>query len=131
MDSLEFCWEYCNNYIDYIFSIVEFWLCYINVIVNEYLGYYDLFFFQAEDSIRNAQESRGLGDVYKRQASGSKEHIGKVAFIEQDLPYYFGGFMACLLYTSDAADELLCVDLGGRRITKKKITLTHQPPPTP
>eukprot|EP00658_Telonema_sp_P-2_P074854 TRINITY_DN64166_c0_g1_i1.p1 TRINITY_DN64166_c0_g1~~TRINITY_DN64166_c0_g1_i1.p1 ORF type:complete len:156 (-),score=18.52 TRINITY_DN64166_c0_g1_i1:130-597(-) len=26
------------------------------------------FFFQAEDGIRDAQESRGLGDVYKRQA---------------------------------------------------------------
>ena len=25
--------------------------------------------------------------------------------------YYY-----CLLYTSDAADDLLCVDLGGRRI---------------
>ena len=28
----------------------------------------------------------------------------------------------CLLYTSDAADDLLCVDLGGRRIIKKKKT---------
>eukprot|EP00657_Telonema_sp_P-1_P004427 TRINITY_DN20243_c0_g1_i1.p1 TRINITY_DN20243_c0_g1~~TRINITY_DN20243_c0_g1_i1.p1 ORF type:complete len:123 (-),score=52.50 TRINITY_DN20243_c0_g1_i1:79-447(-) len=28
--------------------------------------------------------------------------------------------VACLLYTSDAADDLLCVDLGGRRIIKKK-----------
>ena len=28
---------------------------------------------------------------------------------------------ACLLYTSDAADELCRVDLGGRRIIKKKI----------
>ena len=28
--------------------------------------------------------------------------------------------MLCLLYTSDAADDLLCVDLGGRRIMKKK-----------
>ena len=27
---------------------------------------------------------------------------------------------ACLLYTSDAADDLLCVDIGGRRIIKKK-----------
>eukprot|EP00658_Telonema_sp_P-2_P027371 TRINITY_DN21145_c0_g1_i1.p1 TRINITY_DN21145_c0_g1~~TRINITY_DN21145_c0_g1_i1.p1 ORF type:complete len:309 (-),score=58.06 TRINITY_DN21145_c0_g1_i1:32-958(-) len=27
------------------------------------------FFFQAEDGIRDAQESRGLGDVYKRQSS--------------------------------------------------------------
>src|SRR5428012_20144 len=29
-------------------------------------------------------------------------------------------FNYCLLYTSDAADDLLCVDLGGRRIIKKK-----------
>src|SRR5450756_3104860 len=33
----------------------------------------------------------------------------------------------CLLYTSDAADDLLCVDLGGRRIIKKK-KHTHAPP---
>ena len=30
----------------------------------------------------------------------------------------------CLLYTSDAADDLLCVDLGGRRIIKKKMTIS-------
>ena len=29
-------------------------------------------------------------------------------------------FKTCLLYTSDAADDLLCVDLGGRRIIKTK-----------
>ena len=34
----------------------------------------------------------------------------------------------CLLYTSDAADDLLCVDLGGRRILKKK---NHLPQPQP
>ena len=28
--------------------------------------------------------------------------------------------MRCLLYTSDAADDMQCVDLGGRRIIKKK-----------
>ena len=27
---------------------------------------------------------------------------------------------SCLLYTSDAADDLLCGDFGGRRIIKKK-----------
>src|SRR5659263_764356 len=32
----------------------------------------------------------------------------------------FSVYRACLLYTSDAADDLLCVDLGGRRIIKKK-----------
>src|SRR5450756_2518658 len=31
-----------------------------------------------------------------------------------------GVTVTCLLYTSDAADDLLCVDLGGRRIIKKK-----------
>ena len=29
-------------------------------------------------------------------------------------------FKVCLLYTSDAADERSSVDLGGRRIIKKK-----------
>jgi len=33
----------------------------------------------------------------------------------------YGSYIhSCLLYTSDAADDLLCVDLGGRRIIKKK-----------
>ena len=32
----------------------------------------------------------------------------------------FGSFRNCLLYTSDAADERSSVDLGGRRIIKKK-----------
>ena len=30
------------------------------------------------------------------------------------------GIKTCLLYTSDAADERSSVDLGGRRIIKKK-----------
>ena len=32
----------------------------------------------------------------------------------------------CLLYTSDAADERSSVDLGGRRIIKKKIMIKHE-----
>ena len=36
-----------------------------------------------------------------------------------------GMAMTCLLYTSDAADDLLCVDLGGRRIIKKKTTTNN------
>ena len=34
-------------------------------------------------------------------------------------------FTACLLYTSDAADERSSVDLGGRRIIKKKKKITQ------
>ncbi len=33
----------------------------------QYVVLFCFFFFQAEDGIRDAQESRGLGDVYKRQ----------------------------------------------------------------
>ena len=38
------------------------------------------------------------------------------------VPLNIGGkfLSVCLLYTSDAADDLPCVDLGGRRIIKKK-----------
>ena len=32
----------------------------------------------------------------------------------------------CLLYTSDAADDLLCVDIGGSRISKKKKTTQNK-----
>ena len=49
---------------------------------------------------------RGGGDHSVMGAAAG--HVGAV------------GRIACLLYTSDAADDLLCVDLGGRRIIKKK-----------
>ena len=86
-----------------------------------------LFFFQAEDGIRYLVRSRGLGDVYKRQAKTRVKHIdttgirspmGDIVIVKA----LDAGEMevACLLYTSDAADERSSVDLGGRRIIKKK-----------
>ena len=85
------------------------------------------FFFQAEDGIRDLVRSRGLGDVYKRQ--GHSPGAGGFARLQQPLPYRQPwsstrkadqGPKSCLLYTSDAADERSSVDLGGRRIIKKK-----------
>ena len=38
----------------------------------------------------------------------------------RDVYAYLESLRACLLYTSDAADERSSVDLGGRRIIKKK-----------
>ena len=84
------------------------------------------FFFQAEDGIRDLVRSRGLGDVYKRQLSdiaksndislpdGERLDGDPSAQLQLDQM-----LQACLLYTSDAADDLLCVDLGGRRIITK------------
>ena len=37
----------------------------------------------------------------------------------------------CLLYTSDAADDMQCVDLGGRRIIKKTPPRRPWPPAPP
>ena len=34
-----------------------------------------VFFFQAEDGIRDLVRSRGLGDVYKRQVERSRQHL--------------------------------------------------------
>ena len=40
--------------------------------------------------------------------------------MELNIVYEDDDLMICLLYTSDAADERSSVDLGGRRIIKKK-----------
>ena len=105
----------------------------ISVGVNE-----DVYVFQAEDGIRDLVRSRGLGDVYKRQcmpwASSctrcSRGNCPLTARRCRWLPARYttrpgrraasARTSTCLLYTSDAADDLLCVDLGGRRISKKK-----------
>ena len=88
------------------------------------------FFFQAEDGIRDLVRSRGLGDVYKRQTLVFRGANAMMRITRDGLAVYPEGALPpektsypCLLYTSDAADDLLCVDLGGRRIIKKK---THR-----
>ena len=65
--------------------------------------------------------------MYKRQVLFSSEAEmvvcrttnGDLAFLEGHEPF-LGLLSPCLLYTSDAADERSSVDLGGRRIIKKK-----------
>ena len=42
------------------------------------------------------------------------------------VPYTQRALDCCLLYTSDAADERSSVDLGGRRIIKKKKNMTRE-----
>ena len=89
-----------------------------------------LCFFQAEDGIRDLVRSRGLGDVYKRQVQ-HQQPVAQAAHRQQIVAdeqhrhalglQFQQQFQHCLLYTSDAADERSSVDLGGRRIIKKKI----------
>ena len=89
--------------------------------------YVVFFFFQAEDGIRDLVRSRGLGDVYKRQIlsmfprSNSKASSSRSSLLsKRSLRTSLSCLNSCLLYTSDAADERSSVDLGGRRIIKKK-----------
>ena len=69
----------------------------------------------------------GSGDVYKRQLHVPQEMLDEFGDSLKNLrkdtvicSICFNVSESCLLYTSDAADDLLCVDLGGRRIIKKK-----------
>ena len=58
-----------------------------------------------------------ISHVVKARASGRHYSFdGNLPFV----PGIDGVGTTCLLYTSDAADDQLCVDLGGRRILKKK-----------
>ena len=85
------------------------------------------FFFQAEDGIRDLVRSRGLGDVYKRQVFSRYPRVVRdlASKLNKRVELKTVGEnteldKGCLLYTSDAADERSSVDLGGRRIIKKK-----------
>ena len=98
--------------------------------------FFYFFFFQAEDGIRDLVRSRGLGDVYKRQDRRGAEDAELVAVHLRQLGRAQRGNLVsrqrtclsggCLLYTltlpTSAADERSSVDLGGRRIIKKKKT---------
>ena len=53
----------------------------------------------------------GVSTKYTTLSSGDQ----RTRFFGGGLDYLALG-LPCLLYTSDAADDLLCVDLGGRRI---------------
>ena len=93
------------------------------------------FFFQAEDGIRDLVRSRGLGDVYKRQLQEGdeqrrREDYAAVCCAAQNvqLAAWAAGIgtkwsTSPVSYTHlTPADERSSVDLGGRRIIKKKNT---------
>ena len=102
-------------------------MCLVRLVVVMLHDLVRFFFFQAEDGIRDLVRSRGLGDVYKRQDQREGIRPANREQIREHRQHRRGkgdrevGHPAlCLLYTSDAADERSSVDLGGRRIIKKK-----------
>ncbi len=87
-----------------------------------------VFFFQAEDGIRDPLWSRGLGDVYKRQVLHPSDDAIRGTGGESCGPVGFMNLFSentnttCLLYTPDVADDTHCVDPGGCCTLKKKNT---------
>src|SRR5659263_612337 len=68
-----------------------------------------------------APAARGLGlrrrcDQAQLDRSGVRSEHGDVRATLGEMDAEPERTSCCLLYTSDAADDLLCVDLGGRRI---------------
>ena len=72
-------------------------------------------YFPEVDSV--AVRVAGAKKEYKMEEADQQGYYG-VLIPGRKIPEYV--FMVCLLYTSDAADDMQCVDLGGRRIIKKK-----------
>jgi type I restriction enzyme M protein len=54
-------------------------------------------------------------DIFICTASGSADHIGKTAFVENDLDYYFGGFMGAIRCNENILPEYLFQNLRGER----------------
>eukprot|EP00831_Metopus_contortus_P077345 TRINITY_DN7235_c0_g1_i3.p1 TRINITY_DN7235_c0_g1~~TRINITY_DN7235_c0_g1_i3.p1 ORF type:complete len:125 (-),score=35.73 TRINITY_DN7235_c0_g1_i3:39-368(-) len=79
---------------------------------------------------RCVQETAKLS--FHKTCSITKFFFHKTCSTNQNLTRLFNDFLkskmdlCCLLYTSDAADDTPCVDLGGRRIIKKKNHVSTQ-----
>ncbi len=54
-----------------------------------------------------------------RHNSGLQGTVSTTSYIADIDVTYAGMVMSCRFYTSDAADDMQCLDLGGRRIIKK------------
>ena len=73
--------------------------------MDDWLGLHDFIYYRTREGANFLLEDTFL-----------ESSANDIAF----LVYTLSTCLTCLLYTSDAADDLLCVDLGGRRIIKKK-----------
>eukprot|EP00831_Metopus_contortus_P056684 TRINITY_DN48721_c0_g1_i1.p4 TRINITY_DN48721_c0_g1~~TRINITY_DN48721_c0_g1_i1.p4 ORF type:complete len:108 (+),score=30.07 TRINITY_DN48721_c0_g1_i1:173-496(+) len=67
-------------------------------------------------------KSRGTGAECKKRVGRERIRIGWEGATEQTEKWLENRVqnVGCLLYTSDAADDTPCVDLGGRRTINKK-----------
>lgn len=67
-----------------------------------------------EDLVYSDKKFLRKNDIFICLASGSKEHIGKVAFIDEDLPYMYGGFMGSLRAKSNHNSKYIYYVLASK-----------------
>ena len=102
-----------------------------------------------DDSVAFSDDSKlKADDIFICMSSGSKKHIGKVAFIESDTNYYAGGFMGILrakkdeclpkylyyILNSSLVKRMITDESGGSNINNLSSrigTLTLPTPPIP
>src|SRR5664279_6515060 len=72
--------------------------------------------YVGKDGVERDYETHLLRRSYREDGKVKNETVANLSHLPADL------IEICLLYTSDAADEEDSVDLGGRRIIKKKKT---------
>lgn len=81
------------------------------------------------DETVNLPEEKKLkkDDIFICMSSGSKDHIGKVAFIEQDTNYYAGGFMGIVRSNSQRClPKYLYYYLSASKVYREEIKLLTQ-----
>lgn len=66
-----------------------------NISIENKLDFSDIKLIKPNAKVKE-QQKLYKGDIMICTASGSADHIGKVAFIDQDLDCYFGGFMGVI-----------------------------------
>ena len=75
---------------------------------------------------KNFGAERGVGegetgDSYAIPTKDENLQTLPLSAVEAAIVRFINQARGCLLYTSDAADDMQCVDLGGRRIIKKRV----------
>ena len=104
----------------------------VSLIVSVLLLMSAFFFFSSRRRHTRSSTVSGLGDVYKRQhLAAAVAQFPGIRRVDRSVVFFAirirhdAKVSACLLYTSDAADERSSVDLGGRRIIKKTKESRH------
>ncbi len=75
-----------------------------NISIEDNLVLEDVKLISKKLKLKDSQKLRA-GDIFICLASGSKAHVGKVAYICDDTDFYFGGFMGAVRRTNENIDS--------------------------